>query len=324
MTIWDATPGLEQGEDSREPPRWALELIGASGNGWDEISAGLAVKAIENSRFSLVSARVPGAATLNAADFQRHSTEAYELIAERLRQCRAVYPVRLWNFIPGILAPLGDLPHRYMVFNAGRFEAFTQWLGSRDDFDRCIATASGVGHTGDDLFIHCLAASDPGRPIENPRQTSSYRYSKRYGPLPPCFARATRLTVSPSRFPWLLVGGTASVHGEESMHRGDLQAQAGETFQNLASVVRAGLNHKAPVTRLDDREVDDMLERLRYLRVYYVHQEHLYTISRLIAKRFPDARDVEYVQAELCRPELLVEIEGVAELVPAVEAEQAA
>ncbi len=324
MTIWDATPGLEQGEDSREPPRWTLDLIGASGNGWDEVSADLAVKAIENSRFSLVSARVRGAATLDAASFQQHSTEAYESIAERLGQCRAAYPVRLWNFIPGILAPLGDLPHRYMVFNAGRFEAFTQWFGSRDAFDRYMATASGVGHTGHDLFIHCLAASDPGRPVENPRQTSSYRYSERYGPLPPCFARATRLSVSPSRFPWLLVGGTASVHGEQSVHRGDLDAQAGETLQNLASVVRAGLNHKEPAARLDDREVADMLERLRYLRVYYVHRDHLSTISRLIASRFPNARDVEYVHADLCRPELLVEIEGVAELVPAMEAEQAA
>jgi len=324
MTIWDATPDLEKGEDSPEPPRWTFDLIGASGNGWDEVSADLTLKAIENHRFSLVSARVRGAATLNAASFQQHSTAAYEFIAERLRRCHAAHPVRLWNFIPGILAPLGDLPHRYMVFNAGRFEAFTHWLGSRDDFDRCMATASGVGHTGNDLVIHCLAASDPGRPVENPRQTSAYRYSERYGPLPPCFARATRLSVSPSRFPWLLVGGTASVHGEESMHRDDLDAQANETFQNLASVVRAGLNNKEPATRLDDREAADMLGRLRYLRVYYVHQEHFSTISRLIAERFPNAQDVEYVHAELCRPELLVEIEGVAELIPVAPQEQAA
>ena len=75
MTIWDATPALEPGEDSREPPRWTLDLIGACGNGWDEVSADLAVKAIENSRFALVSARVRGAATLDAASFQQLSTE---------------------------------------------------------------------------------------------------------------------------------------------------------------------------------------------------------------------------------------------------------
>ena len=35
----------------------------------------------------------------------------------------------------------------------------------------------------------------------------------------------------------LLVGGTASIVGEESRHVGHLEEQANETFRNLASVV---------------------------------------------------------------------------------------
>lgn len=298
------------------PPRWTIELIGHSGNGWDELAGGLALRAAENGRFALISARVRGAAALSAETFQRRSTAAYHAIADCLRQCRAEHPVRMWNFIPGILAPLGSLPHRYMVFNAGRFEAFTDWYGSEGAFDRCMATASGVGHTGDDLLVHCLAADGPGRPVENPLQTSSYRYSSRYGPRPPCFARATRLSASPSRYPWLLVGGTASVHGEESLHLGDLRAQAEETFQNLAAVVGAGLHQEVPARRRSEREVTEALDRLRFLRVYYVHEEDLPAVAELIAERFPSAEDVEFLQADLCRPELLIEIEGVAELVP--------
>ena len=39
---------------------------------------------------------------------------------------------------------------------------------------------------------HQTQNSAPGVAIENPRQTPSYHYSRRYGPRPPCFARATR------------------------------------------------------------------------------------------------------------------------------------
>ena len=37
-------------------------------------------------------------------------------------------------------------------------------------------------------------------PVENPRQIPAFRYSKRYGPIPPCFARATRIK-TPTKSP---------------------------------------------------------------------------------------------------------------------------
>ena len=80
---------------------------------------------------------------------------------------------------------------RYMVFNAGRYDAYARWYGTPRAFNHAPATASAVGVQGADLSIFCLAAQTPGTPIENPRQTPSWRYSTRYGPKPPCFARAT-------------------------------------------------------------------------------------------------------------------------------------
>ena len=41
--------------------------------------------------------------------------------------------------------------------------------------------------------------------MENPRQTPSYRYSERYGPSPPCFARATLAALSPDDEEYLTV-----------------------------------------------------------------------------------------------------------------------
>ena len=89
-----------------------------------------------------------------------------------------------------------------MVFNGGRFAACEHWHGSPNDFDHTLASASGVGVLGRALAIHCLAADDAGEPVENPRQVPAYKYSRRYGPRPPCFARATRLT---RRVRWRLV-----------------------------------------------------------------------------------------------------------------------
>src|SRR5260221_165545 len=105
-------------------------------------------------------------------------------------------------------------------------------------FPRALASASAVGTSRGDVVVHCLAAEAAGQPVESPRQVPAYRYSRRFGPMPPCFARAT--VVRPrGAAPLLMVGGTASIRGEESMHETDLAAQMDETLANLASVVGA-------------------------------------------------------------------------------------
>ena len=109
----------------------------------------------------------------------------------------------------------GDGMNRYMVFNAGRHRGYRRRLSGRRDLPpSAIATASGVGTDGDDLFVAALGALRAGVPVENPRQIPAYRYSARYGPIPPCFSRAT-LELEPKR---LFVGGTSSVCGEDSVH----------------------------------------------------------------------------------------------------------
>jgi enamine deaminase RidA (YjgF/YER057c/UK114 family) len=250
--------------------------------------------------FTLLSVRVPNAASLEPDAFERATREAYNVIATRLRDCPARHPVRFWNYLPDIHRPCGDNMDRYMCFNAGRFAACSDWLGGPDAFDRLLATGSGVGHDGSDLVIHALAASVPGTAVENPRQIPAYRYSRRFGPRPPCFARAT-IVREPSRTPLLLVGGTASIRGEESIHVGDLSGQTRETFENLASLVQSAGS-------------DAGLAAFHDLRVYHSGESERDTIARIIENAFPSLNHLEYIRADLCRPELAVEIEGVAEL----------
>jgi chorismate lyase/3-hydroxybenzoate synthase len=203
---------------------------------------------------------------------------------------------------------MGDGQDLYMVFNAGRYEALAAWLG-KESFDTRVASASGVGHEGRDLVIHCLASDRPGRAVDNPRQIAPYRYSRRYGRLPPCFARATVIHPS-ARNPLVLVGGTASIVGEASVHLGDLQRQTEETLANLAVLLRAAAGDAA--TEVADRA--GALAGFRELRVYDPVPERRDELRLLLQGAFPRVRQIEWMRADLCRRELLVEIEGLAEL----------
>ncbi|HEX8523794.1 MAG TPA: hypothetical protein VF669_16175 [Tepidisphaeraceae bacterium] len=272
----------------------------------------------------LISVRVQGAVWLDSPSFERATSEAYAKVWESVR---GMHPVRFWNHIPAIHAVMDAERDRYMVFNAGRFHAFENWYGSADAFSRYVATASGVGHSGSDLVIHCLATREPGVAVENPRQIAAYKYSRRYGPLPPCFARATKVKHAEEEL--LLVGGTASICGEDSVHVESVSLQLDETFENLATLVDAsrpsplpfpsrsagtpyGRGENAPPTSQAGLEV--ALSHYRYLRVYYRHNRDVRQITDAVTNAMPRLLSVEYIQAELCRQELLAEIEGLAHL----------
>ena len=218
--------------------------------------------------------------------------------------------LRFWAFIPGIHDDLGAGLDRYMAFNAGRYGAFAAHFGRPTVFGRSVPTASAVGVQGDQFVLHGLAAEEPGVPVENPRQVSAYHYSRRFGPMPPCFARATLLG-GQSDEPLLIVGGTASITGEESRHIGHLQEQARETFRNLGSVVASAVGGKLPEDAAVS-ELEPLLATFRELRIYHTRAGDGPAIAALVQASFPSSCRVELLQASLCRPELLIEIEGLA------------
>jgi chorismate lyase/3-hydroxybenzoate synthase len=241
------------------------------------------------------------------AQLEDESFAAYQSIARQLAASGHRHPVRFWNHVPSINDPADAGRDVYMVFNAGRFRAFSQAYGGPAQFDEAVATASAIGHGGRDLLIHCLATDARGIPINNPRQVAPYHYSQRFGPLPPCFARATRLA-HPAHT--LLVGGTASVRGEDSTHLDDLPAQCNETFLNLAALVAAAAHQKLSARVKLSRWLSTFTE----LRVYYPNRADAAAIEAVIRAAFSNIKRLELLRADLCRAELLVEIEGVADL----------
>jgi chorismate lyase / 3-hydroxybenzoate synthase len=293
---------LSTHRETVDPPGWVWDLLAA-----EPTPLNGALRTVESGDFALVSGVIPDADTLAALDLQHAVCSLYLDIWNAAGSVRE--PVRLWNFIPGIHARMGSRDggflDRYMVFNAGRFAAYTEWYGEADMGPR-VATATGIGHSGSNLAVHCLFSRTAGIPVENPRQVPAYRYSRRRGPMPPVFARATIIGAGPDRT--MLVGGTSSVRGESSAHLGDVRAQALETFRNLASLV-----HPHKETRIESGTPDpDLLAAYQTLRIYFVRDADKPLVHDLVLKHFPRLKGLELFRADVCRRTLLVEIEGTA------------
>lgn len=286
-------------------PHWAARLAGVPDAEKCLTSGTVQVEVNSGSTHSLLTARVADAHQLDAAGFNGVTVEAYRALAAALSHSSTPYALRFWNFIPDIRTPAPGGIDRYMVFNAGRFAALTEWFGGERPSSAHVATATGVGHGGRDLVIHVLAGHSRGTHVENPRQVPSFEYSQQYGPVPPCFARATWIDDGRGGRK-LLIGGTSSVCGEKSVHPNDAASQTRETLTNLSHLLVAAGAASA--------KKDNELSALRDLRVYFVRPADRSVIDEELRGALPAeclAR-IEFRQAELCRAELLVEIEGAA------------
>ena len=150
------------------------------------------------------------------------------------------------------------------------------------------------------LVVHVLASREPGRHIENPRQMAAHRYPERYGPKSPSFARGTVAGAA-----WggtVFVSGTASIVGHESVFPGDPARQTEETMRNVEAVLdEAGVPGRG----------GPLGGRLGSLRVYVRFPEHQEVIRLALLASTGEVVPTAWLQAEICREELLVEIEAI-------------
>lgn len=293
-------------------PLWVSSLVNApNGETRNRVVDGVTLSATiltsPVAGLRLASVHAIDAALATAPGFENATAAAYELARDLLRDTDAPHPIRIWNFVPRIHDRMDDGLDRYKVFNRGRFSALSAWLRGPDHFEVNLPTATAVGHRAHDLLVHILSAPRAGRPVENPRQCPAFRYSTRHGPRPPCFARATVARID--GMDTLMIGGTASIRGEDSMFAGSLADQLDESFLNLASLVTASCEPEAGA-----HAPDDPLALIRSARVYYTRDSDRAQVVSTVLQRLTRAREIEWVRAGICRPELLVEIEGLASL----------
>jgi chorismate lyase/3-hydroxybenzoate synthase len=284
------------------PPGWVRAILGDE---WFEPPTRARHVAVTTSGLlSLYATAVPMASSLTAAGLRTQVEQAYASIADALARERR-QPIRFWNFLPSPGGSMGDSLDRYMVFNAGRYDAYARWYGTPRAFSHSLATASCVGVASDDYVLYCLASDKSGVPVENPRQTPSWQYSTRYGPKPPCFARATVADLNGTSR--LLIGGTASILGEESVHVGDVHAQTDEALRNISALI-------ATARRRPDEPSETSLSRMSDVRIYVRDERDAAAALSRVRPRCRPGATIEAAISAVCRPELLVEIEAVADL----------
>ncbi|WP_175915845.1 MULTISPECIES: endoribonuclease L-PSP [unclassified Burkholderia] len=238
---------------------------------------------------------------------ERATHDAYRALFDALDALGIAHPLRIWNTVPAINALQFGI-ERYRQFNIGRQRAFDACRRAlTGSVPAACALGSVVPVAGDTppaapLAIHFIATRTPADPVENPRQVSAYHYPAEYGPRAPTFARAAAWPGDDAA-PLLFVSGTASIVGHCTVHRGDVVAQTRETIANLAAVLeQAARQGHGPFALAD----------LNY-RVYVRDAGDaaaLAAIDRALRDAAgPGVRPL-FVHADVCRDDLLVEIEA--------------
>ena len=223
------------------------------------------------------------------------SERAYARLEAFRRRSGFPHLLRVWNYFDAITEGDGD-GERYRQFCVGRVRG----LGAVDTSSLPAATAIGARDGRRTLQVYWLATREPGTPLENPRQTSAWRYPREYGPQSPSFARAM---LPPAAAPMpLLLSGTASIVGHASRHVESLAAQLDETLANLHSLLAAARARRPSLAARFDAT--------SRLKVYVRDPEDVEPVARLLDLRLgPDVPRL-LLQADVCRRELRVEIEG--------------
>ncbi len=202
--------------------------------------------------------------------------------------------LRIWNYLDAITEGRDD-DERYRQFCAGRA------LGLQLAPERFpAATAIGRRDGRRVLQVYWLSAAQPGIPLENPRQVAAWCYPREYGPRPPTFARAM-LSPPGLRLP-LMLSGTAAVVGHASQHAGNLEAQLDETLRNFASLIE--------VARARQPELATGFDPGSLLKVYVSSGHALAEAEALLAQRLAPGVPRLVLQADVCRSDLAVEIDG--------------
>ena len=215
--------------------------------------------------------------------------------------------VRQWNYIERIGAFDRDGFQNYQNFNNERsiFYARSQWESGYP-----AATGIGMQYGGVSIDLDAVSASEGKLTIyglDNPLQVPAHAYSRevllgKNDRTTPKFERGKVLALRDGKG-MIYISGTAAIRGEQSLAKMGVEEQTWVTLENIAALVSrknllaAGVD---PVTEVS----------LELLRVYLKRQEDQPSVRNIIEKAYPGLT-VLYVVADVCRDELLVEMEGI-------------
>lgn len=222
--------------------------------------------------------------------------------------------VRQWNYVEdivGFTSPECGSKQNYQILNNIRHEFYCKY-----DFANGFPAATGIGMALGAFVLDCIAIKEKTdleiTPIKNPVQVCAYDYSekvligskteKNFPRLSPKFERA-KLFRSDKNYS-LLISGTAAIHNEISLAKGDPAKQTEITLENIDKLIEVASGIIEKTGKIIDRIA------YPYLRVYIKNSTDYWAVKNICEKHTKQI-DPVYLIGDICRAELLVEIEGV-------------
>ena len=288
------------------------------------VGQGLGEVKIDRPSEQIVIARHDDIAWVHCAQVlpQPHVTGMYDTAANAFQQMRSLFDgvnvrfeqvVRTWLYLGGIVAEEGAV-QRYRELNRARTDFYHDIPFLTNHLHQGCSgpiypASTGIGADGRGIMMAAIALVTNRKdvvavPLENPRQTAAYEYDARYSAKSPKFSRAMALSCGPCAT--IFVSGTASITHSETRHVGDAVAQTQETLENIAALIS-----EENLARHGLPGLGSSLKSLGLLRVYVKRQED-YARTRAVCEKYVGDLPTIYAVADVCRPELLVEIEAVA------------
>lgn len=244
--------------------------------------------------------------------------EAYKLMKDILSAESLQFSdiVRQWNYVENIVHVHheGDKPiQNYQVLNDIRSVYY-----SEAEFNYGYPAATGIGMNFGGILLELYAVKPLNKvdivPVKNPNQVDAYSYSQEVligdsiKKLPekttPKFERAKYISFNGHKI--VFISGTASIHNEKTIGIGDIEKQTQVTLENISDLVTTS-NLKSSGAKNINGELN-----YSFLRIYVKKSSDLKIVKNICDSKFSNV-SISYLMADICRDDLLVEIEGVAE-----------
>ncbi len=211
--------------------------------------------------------------------------------------------VRQWNYLEDIVGLDGE-DQTYQEINNVR----SMFYGNSVEKTGYPA-ATGIGMNRGGLIIEFLAVKSDElvtSPVDNPEQISAHRYSENVLVGEECILKTTPKFERARFFEMfnkklIFISGTASITGEKTIGIGDPVKQTEITINNIQQ-----LYSDKSLQNISDEKLQF---RFGHARVYVKYREDYPAIKTVFESRFGN-QPVVYILADICRKDLLVEIEG--------------
>lgn len=221
--------------------------------------------------------------------------------------------VRQWNYIENIVGVTSEnqnLKQNYQIFNDVRSDYY-----KTSSFKNGYPAATGIGMSVGGVIIDFIAVSSSKdisiHSIKNPHQVDAHQYSVEVligensaQKTSPKFERAKVL--SNDTVNEIFISGTAAIVGQNTIHQQEIANQIITTIQNINNLISSNnlKTNGVSITR--------SIKAPSYIRIYIKNMEDIPEARKICDEYFKDVPAL-YLVSDICRDNLAVEIEGIAE-----------